>query len=101
MSCTHLALGHHGDDQIETMLMRLTRGSSGNARAGIPFTRTFENGFIVRPFLCLNEMKLNNIACEHELQPRHDSSNEADDYLRNRFRKYVVPFLKQENATCS
>ena len=35
---------------------------------------------------------------EHELQPRHDSSNDSDDYLRNRFRKYVVPFLKQENA---
>ena len=39
---THLALAHHGDDQIETMLMRLTRGSSGTARAGIPFMRPFQ-----------------------------------------------------------
>ena len=38
---------------------------------------------------------------EHELDPRHDPSNEEDDYLRNRFRKYVVPFLKRENTTCS
>ena len=37
---SHLALGHHGDDQIETILMRLTRGSSGKARAGIPFYKT-------------------------------------------------------------
>ena len=40
-------LGHHGDDQIETMLMRMTRGSSGKARAGIPIMRPFENGEII------------------------------------------------------
>ena len=95
---SHLALGHHGDDQIETILMRLTRGSSGNARAGIPFTRTFENGSIIRPFLCLNRNEIEQYCVEHGLHPRHDSSNDSDDYLRNRFRKYVVPFLKQENA---
>src|SRR3954466_2939649 len=50
---TYVALAHHGDDQIETILMRLTRGSSGSARAGIPFMRSFNNGFIFRPFLCL------------------------------------------------
>ena len=95
---SHLALAHHGDDQIETILMRLTRGSSGNARAGIPFSRTFENGLIIRPFLCLNRNEIEQYCMEHELHPRHDSSNDSDDYLRNRFRKYVVPFLKQENA---
>ena len=52
---SYLALGHHGDDQVETMLMRLTRGSSGMARAGIPFTRPFHNGTIFRPFLCLTK----------------------------------------------
>ena len=62
---SHLALGHHGDDQIETILMRLTRGSSGNARAGIPFTRTFENGFIIRPFLCLNRNEIEQYCMEH------------------------------------
>ena len=34
--CTTLVLGHHGDDQVETMLMRMTRGATGKARAGIP-----------------------------------------------------------------
>ena len=57
MSLYHLALGHHGDDQVETILMRLTRGSSGKARAGIPFQETFENGYIIRPFLCLTKLK--------------------------------------------
>ena len=50
-----LALAHHGDDQIETMLMRLTRGSAGLARAGIPFSRPFEKGIIFRPFLGLRK----------------------------------------------
>lgn len=95
---THLTLGHHGDDQIETMLMRLTRGSSGTARAGIPFMRPFQKGFIFRPFLCLSRNDIEQYCVARELDPCHDPSNEEDDYLRNRFRKYVVPFLKRENT---
>lgn len=93
----HLALAHHGDDQIETMLMRLTRGSSGSARAGIPFLRPFQNGYIVRPFLCLSRDEIEQYCAFYQLHPRRDPSNEKDVYLRNRFRKYVVPFLKNEN----
>ncbi|MCQ6276734.1 tRNA lysidine(34) synthetase TilS [Bacillus sp. V3B] len=95
---TYVALAHHGDDQIETVLMRLTRGSSGSSRAGIPFIRPFNNGFIFRPFLCLSRKEIEQYCIEHELEPRHDPSNEKDDYLRNRYRKYVVPFLKRENS---
>ncbi len=94
---SYLALGHHGDDQVETILMRLTRGSSGSARAGIPFTRPFANGEIVRPFLCLTKQELEEYCQNHELDPRRDSSNEKEAYSRNRFRKYVLPFLKKEN----
>ncbi|WP_338471289.1 tRNA lysidine(34) synthetase TilS [Niallia sp. XMNu-256] len=94
---SHLALAHHGDDQIETILMRLTRGSSGSARAGIPFMRPFEKGTIVRPFLALSRQEIEQYCMEHHLHPRHDPSNDSDSYLRNRFRKYVLPFLKKEN----
>ena len=94
---THLALAHHGDDQIETMLMRLTRGSTGSARAGIPFFRPFQSGFIFRPFLCLNRDEIEFYCEKNGLEPRRDPSNEKDVYLRNRFRKYVVPFLRKEN----
>lgn len=93
----HLALAHHGDDQIETVLMRLTRGSAGLARAGIPFLRPFQGGYIIRPFLCLNRNEIEHYCRRNELEPRRDPSNEKDVYLRNRFRKYVVPFLKKEN----
>ena len=95
---SHLALAHHGDDQIETVLMRLTRGSTGTARAGIPFTRPFQNGTIIRPFLCLSRNEIEEYCVEHNLNPRYDPSNDTDVYLRNRFRKYVLPFLKKENS---
>jgi len=94
----YLALGHHGDDQMETMLMRLTRGSSGKARAGIPFSRPFYNGLIFRPFLCLTKDELQHYCDKHHLDPRIDPSNAKSIYSRNRFRKQVLPFLKGENS---
>jgi tRNA(Ile)-lysidine synthase len=94
---SYLALGHHGDDQIETILMRLTRGSSGSARAGISFTRPFAEGEIVRPFLGLTKQELGEYCQKYQLDPRNDPSNEKEIYSRNRFRKHVLPFLKREN----
>ncbi|PLR91892.1 tRNA lysidine(34) synthetase TilS [Bacillus sp. T33-2] len=93
----YLVLGHHGDDQVETVLMRLTRGSTGKARAGIPFSRSFSNGCIIRPFLCLSKSEIEAYCEEKGLDPRRDPSNEKDAYSRNRFRKRVLPFLKEEN----
>ncbi|MBS8266984.1 tRNA lysidine(34) synthetase TilS [Mesobacillus boroniphilus] len=93
----YLALGHHGDDQVETVLMRLTRGSSGKARAGMPFSREFGPFTIFRPFLCLTKEELETYCSVNFLEPRIDPSNEKTDYSRNRFRKFVLPFLKEEN----
>ncbi|WP_075979842.1 tRNA lysidine(34) synthetase TilS [Bacillus massilinigeriensis] len=93
----YLALGHHGDDQVETILMRLTRGSTGKARAGIPFLRPFKSGFIFRPFLCLNRREIEKYCTDNHLDPRRDPSNESLLYSRNRFRHQVLPFLHKEN----
>ncbi|MFC0274281.1 tRNA lysidine(34) synthetase TilS [Metabacillus herbersteinensis] len=92
-----LALGHHGDDQVETILMRLVRGSIGSALAGIPAKRKFDTGTIIRPFLSLSKDQLLDYCHVHNLNPRFDPSNEKLDYTRNRFRKRVLPFLKEEN----
>ncbi|WP_027410148.1 tRNA lysidine(34) synthetase TilS [Anoxybacteroides tepidamans] len=96
-SATYLALAHHGDDQIETILMRFVRGSSGKGYAGIPFKRPFHNGYIIRPFLCISRDEIEMYCSEHGLHPRYDASNEKDDYTRNRFRHAILPFLKREN----
>jgi tRNA(Ile)-lysidine synthase len=93
----YLILGHHGDDQIETMLMRMTRGSSGKARAGIAITRPFSIGEIIRPLLAVNKEEIEQYCLMHELNPRRDPSNQKPYYSRNRFRLEVVPFLKNEN----
>ncbi|MFE8698826.1 tRNA lysidine(34) synthetase TilS [Cytobacillus sp. FJAT-53684] len=93
----YLALGHHGDDQVETILMRLTRGSTGEARGGMAFSRPFGSGQIIRPFLCINRLEIEDYCLKHELDPRRDPSNEKGIYVRNRFRKEVMPFLKREN----
>ncbi|MCM3774094.1 tRNA lysidine(34) synthetase TilS [Priestia aryabhattai] len=94
-----LALGHHGDDQVETMLMRMVRGSTMNGYAGMQPKRPYGDGFIIRPFLAVTKEEINRYCELYGLTPRIDPSNEKDSYTRNRFRHYVLPFLKQENAT--
>lgn len=92
-----LALGHHGDDQVETILMRLTRGSTGISRAGIQVKRPFTVGKMVRPLLSVTKKEIEEYCRYYQLQPRIDPSNFKGDYTRNRFRHHVLPFLKREN----
>jgi tRNA(Ile)-lysidine synthase len=96
-NATYLALAQHGDDQIETILMRLVRGATGKAQAGIQSKRIFGNGFVVRPFLTVNKENILSYCEKYSLSPRFDPSNQKETYTRNRFRKSVLPFLKQEN----
>ncbi|WP_010285414.1 tRNA lysidine(34) synthetase TilS [Bacillus timonensis] len=93
----YLALGHHGDDQIETILMRLVRGSKGIGYAGMQVKRPFSCGSIIRPFLAVTKADIEKYCLELSLVPKRDPSNDRDDYTRNRFRHHVLPFLKQEN----
>ncbi|SFD01616.1 hypoxanthine phosphoribosyltransferase [Bacillus sp. OV322] len=92
-----LVLGHHADDQIETMLMRMARGATGKARGGIPVIRAFGKAKLVRPFLAVSKDEIMQYARSHGLEPRVDPSNEQDIYTRNRFRHSMLPFLKREN----
>jgi tRNA(Ile)-lysidine synthase len=96
-SAQYLALAHHGDDQVETMIMNATRGASGYGLAGIPYKREFSSGSIIRPFLSITKEEIEHYCKEEKIVPRRDASNESDKYVRNRFRKHVLPFLKQEN----
>ncbi|UOY91432.1 tRNA lysidine(34) synthetase TilS [Ectobacillus sp. JY-23] len=92
-----LALAHHGDDQIETIMMRMVRGSISKGYAGIPVKRTFAGGIIIRPFLSVTKDDIKAYCADQGIIYRNDPSNEKDTYTRNRFRKYILPFLKQEN----
>ncbi|WP_018663696.1 tRNA lysidine(34) synthetase TilS [Heyndrickxia acidiproducens] len=92
-----VVFGHHGDDQIETILMRLTRGTSEKGRAGIPFRRPFYTGEIIRPLLGTTKKEIEEYCLHYQLHPRIDASNYSLDYTRNRFRSVILPFLKKEN----
>lgn len=89
-----LAMGHHGDDQVETMFMRLMRGTKPG---GIPVKRPFAGGWIIRPFLCLTKKEIQAYCDTEGLTPRLDPSNLSPVYTRNAFRLNVLPFLKKHN----
>lgn len=95
-SADFLALGHHGDDQVETMLMRMGRGSSINGYAGILPKRPFGNGWIIRPLLSVTKEEVLEYVQRNGLSYRHDPSNDEDAYRRNRIRHHVLPLLKEE-----
>ncbi|TQS75325.1 tRNA lysidine(34) synthetase TilS [Ornithinibacillus gellani] len=93
-----LVLGHHGDDQVETMLMSLVRGTNPDHLEGIPVRRPFATGEIIRPFLCLTKHDMETYCTAHDIVPRRDPSNESTNYTRNYFRKKVIPLLKEKNS---
>lgn len=94
---THLLTAHHGDDQIETILMRLVRGGLLESMAGIKTARPFLAGTLVRPFLTYTKEQLYQYSEEHQLRYFEDETNHGLDYARNRYRNQVIPLLKQEN----
>ncbi|OLP63258.1 tRNA(Ile)-lysidine synthase [Bacillus pumilus] len=91
-----IALAHHGDDQVETMMMKLARGTVGLGLAGIQAKRSFQEGWLIRPLIGYSKDEVLK-ACEKEQVPYViDQSNHTDDYLRNRIRRHILPVLKEE-----
>lgn len=98
LQATHLLTAHHADDQMETILMRLTRGSTLSGYAGIQKKRKFQRGQLLRPLLEIEKEELYKF-CERQNIPfREDASNKTQTYTRNRYREQVIPFIKAENS---
>ena len=93
----YLMTAHHGDDLVETILMRLVRGSTLGGYKGIPLITKMENYLIVRPLLYLTKDEIENFDKANDIPYRIDKSNFSDKYTRNRYRHQVLPFLKEEN----
>jgi len=92
-------LAHHADDQLETILMRITRGSSFTGYAGIKETREFEGILFIRPLMDIDKSQIIEYAKHENISYFEDVSNAKDDYTRNRFRHNVVPVLRAENES--
>lgn len=84
-----VALAHHANDQVETLLMRLARGSSAKALGGIGTV----TGIYLRPLLSVAREELEAFAKTHHIAFLEDSSNARDKYMRNRIRHHVIPNL--------
>lgn len=93
----YLFLAHHGDDQIETILMKITRGSNIEGYAGIKEINPQNNYYIIRPFLHLTKQDLLNYNHQNNIKYYLDHTNQDTKYTRNRYRKNILPLLKKED----
>ena len=88
-----IATAHTADDNAETVLMHMVRGTGLKGLGGIAPV----NGSVIRPMLTCTRQDVEDFCTEWCLNFITDSSNEGDDFLRNRLRHHVMPLLKQEN----
>lgn len=93
----YLFLAHHGDDLIETVLMKIVRGSNLEGYAGIKETSNIKDYIIVRPLLAYTKEEILEYNNLHNIQYFIDSSNTNTNYTRNRYRKTILPLLKNED----
>lgn len=89
----YILTAHHGDDQAETMLFQLSRGSGIKGLRGIPP----RNGHILRPMLGITGQQIAEYAVLHKIPYRNDSSNQKDNYSRNYIRHHIVPAFNKLN----
>jgi tRNA(Ile)-lysidine synthase len=89
---SHIAVAHTLDDQAETVLLHLLRGTGPRGLGGIPPVRRG----ILRPLLSASRAEVEAYAAAHHVAFRADASNASDAYLRNRVRHHLLPLLAKE-----
>lgn len=90
-----LATAHHADDNLETVLFHLCRGTGLTGLCGISSARPFGTGTLTRPLLRLTHREILNYCAEHVLEYVIDSTNADTAYTRNRIRAEVTPILEE------
>ena len=93
----YLMTGHHADDLMETILMRIVRGSTLRGYSGFSDLVVKDKYKIARPLISVTKKELEDFDKENNIPYRIDKSNFKDKYTRNRYRKVVLPFLKEED----
>ena len=91
-----IALAHNKDDQAETILMRILRGTGTDGLAGIPERRKSAAGFdIIRPLLNVSRAEVEHYLTAIGADVRTDSSNLETEYLRNKLRIDIIPYIEK------
>ncbi|MCG3086650.1 tRNA lysidine(34) synthetase TilS [Sporosarcina cyprini] len=91
---TKLAVAHHAEDQLETVLMQLSKGS---VPVGMRDARTVEGGMLIRPFMAVNKLEIRSFIEKLGVAHREDPSNASDKYTRNYLRHHAVPPILKTN----
>ena len=88
-----IAVAHHSDDSIETILLNMLRGTGVRGICGI----RPRNEFVVRPLLCVNRKEIEDYLSEQGIGYITDSTNLENEYTRNKIRNIVMPILREIN----
>lgn len=91
----YVLTAHHLNDNLETFLINISRGTGLKGLTGIPEI----NGKIVRPLLIFSKKEIHKYAVENKIDWREDSSNSSDKYLRNKIRHQAIPALEEITPT--
>lgn len=93
----YLFLAHHGDDLIETILMKIVRGSNIEGYAGFKKINPIKNYYIIRPLIQYTKNDIIKYCNYHNITYFDDITNTNSTYTRNRYRKNILPLLKKED----
>jgi tRNA(Ile)-lysidine synthase len=87
-----IAIAHNANDNVETIIMNIVRGSGLSGLKGIEP----QNGIYIRPLIEIQRNVIEEYCEEEKLNPRHDESNDDNSYTRNKIRNIAIPYIKQE-----
>ena len=90
-----IVLGHHRDDNVETILLGFLKGAGLKGLSGIEAVREMDNFLLLRPMCEISKDEINFYLGERGLKPCLDSSNLKKTYLRNRLRLEILPILRK------
>ena len=94
----YLMTAHHGDDLVETILMKIVRGSNLSGYSGFKMEVFRDFYTIVRPLITVTKDEIIEYDEKHKIDYMIDKTNFLDIHTRNRYRKTVLPFLKSEDS---
>ena len=92
-----LFTAHHGDDLMETIFMRIARGSNLKGYSGFKMLSNQDGYQVLRPLIYYSKDEIIKYNDDNNISYALDQTNYTDDYTRNRYRNHVLPFLKAED----